>query len=249
MTLKRLDVKNPVLYNKVHFMTSDYKTRNNDRSVHEGIDMIGKNYSTDYITTIDDGIVITCKYSTTAGYYIEIKHRNNYISRYLHMKKNTFKVKKNQVVKKGDILGYMGSTGNSTGAHLHFAVMDSFRHPVDPLPYLTGERNFQGIDDAYVTFIKNLQKTLKLEVTGIADTNLFNKTITISKTINRKHPFVKFIQTYLYALGYHSIGSSDGVAGIKFEKAVKEFQKDNNCVIDGVITKKNKTWKKLLRLN
>ena len=46
---KKIAVKNPVLKNGVHYMTSDYKTRNSGRDSHSGIDMIGKNYAADYI--------------------------------------------------------------------------------------------------------------------------------------------------------------------------------------------------------
>ena len=59
---------------------------------------------------------------------------------------------------------------------------------------------------------------------------------------------VKHIQNYLYKLGYTEIGKADGIAGPKFTKAVKRFQKDNGCVVDGIITGQNKTWKKLLKL-
>jgi peptidoglycan hydrolase-like protein with peptidoglycan-binding domain len=57
---------------------------------------------------------------------------------------------------------------------------------------------------------------------------------------------VKAIQKRLFALGYTEIGTADGVAGPKFTSAVAHFQQDNGCYVDGVITAKNKTWKKLL---
>jgi len=81
------------LKENVYYLTSDYKTRNNDRSNHNGMDFIGNNRSADYIIAIEEGRVITSKYSLTTGYYVEIEHRNKYISRYLHMmklKRNTY---------------------------------------------------------------------------------------------------------------------------------------------------------------
>lgn len=246
--LKRIEVQNPVLLNRVHYLTSDYKTRNEDRSTHNGMDFVGKSYRTDYVIAIDDGVVITSTYSKTAGYYIEIKHNNNYISRYLHMTKGSLKFKKNARVKKGDTLGYMGNTGNSTGAHLHFAVTDEYRNPVDPLPYLQGKLSFSSINDSHTTFVANIQSILKTDVTGISNNDTLAKTITVSAKINRKHKVVKPIQTYLYSLGYKEVGASDGIAGPKFTKAVKNYQRDNNCVVDGEITKRNKTWRKLLKL-
>ena len=56
------------------------------------------------------------------------------------------------------------------------------------------------------------------------------------------------MQRRLAALGYTSVGKIDGIAGVKFTQAVKEFQKDNGCIVDGEITARGKTWKKLLGL-
>lgn len=136
--------KNNVLKNKVHYITSDYKTRNNSRKNHKGIDLVshnGKNTTTDYVIAIEKGVVIISTYSSTAGYYVAIKHENGYTTRYLHMKKGTLKVSKGDTVEKGQVLGYMGNTGNSSGAHLHFDVNDG-KNYIDPLPFLKGEADF-----------------------------------------------------------------------------------------------------------
>lgn len=140
---KKIEVINPVLKNKVHYMTSDYKSRNSSRSTHGGIDMIGKNYSSDYIIAIADGIVSEVGYSKTgSGYYVKIKH-DQYESWYCHMKKGSITVKKNQNIKKGNTIGYMGSTGNATGVHLHFAIKYNNEF-IDPLPYLDGTKSFNN---------------------------------------------------------------------------------------------------------
>ena len=78
---KRIDVKNNVLLHKEHYVTSDYKTRNTNRKNHNGIDMVGKNSSLDDIIAIDNGKVIKAKCHELMGYYVEIQHQNNYISR------------------------------------------------------------------------------------------------------------------------------------------------------------------------
>ena len=143
------DFKNKVLENGVHYITSDYKTRNSSRKNHNGIDLVshnGKNTTTDEIVAIADGVVIATGYSSSAGYYVKLKHDNNYITVYYHLKKGTTKVKNNQKVGKGQILGYMGSTGNSTGAHLHFGINDG-ENSVDPLPYLEGTKTFEKESD------------------------------------------------------------------------------------------------------
>lgn len=201
--------------------------------------MIGNNRNTDYVIAIKEGIVITSTYSSTAGYYVEIRHKNNYISRYLHMKKGTLAVEKGDTVSKGQILGYMGNSGDSNGAHLHFSVYDAKRIPQDPLPYLQGELNFN--ENYYEEFIKNVQNSLGARVDGIAGPETLSKTITVSSTINRRHKVVKDVQKYLYQLGYIEVGVSDGIAGPKFTRAVKNYQEDNDCAVDGIITKQNKT--------
>lgn len=244
--INKIEIKNKVLKEGVHYVTSDYKTRNQGRSDHNGIDLIGNNKNADYIVAIADGQVLTSKYSSSAGYYVEIRHFNNYISRYLHMTKNSITVKKGDFVKKGDIIGYMGATGNATGVHLHFAVNDNKNDSEDPLPFLLGTNEFKS--DLYKEFIINVQNSLDVEVDGIAGPKTLEKTITISSNTNNRHMLVKYIQLYLYGIGYTEIGKADGIAGAKFTKAIKHYQKNNNCVPDGIITKKNKTWKSLLGL-
>lgn len=94
-------------------------------------------------------------------------------------------------------------------------------------------------------FVKEVQKKLGAKVDGVAGPKTLSKTITVSRTRNRTHPIVKTLQKQLNKLGY-SCGTVDGVAGIKFENAVKRYQKSHGCVVDGIITAGDKTWKKLL---
>lgn len=101
---------------------------------------------------------------------------------------------------------------------------------------------------AKTTFIKGVQKSCGAKVDGIAGSETLSKTITVSATKNSTHAVVKYIQTYLNYLGYNC-GTVDGIAGSKFTAAVKKFQKANGCVVDGEITAKCTTWKKLLGLS
>ena len=98
-------------------------------------------------------------------------------------------------------------------------------------------------------FIKDVQSAIGVTVDGIAGSKTLAATPTLSATANRKHAAVKPVQQYLYALGYTSVGTADGVAGTKFTTAVKAFQKANSCTVDGEITAKDKTWKKLLGIS
>ena len=97
-------------------------------------------------------------------------------------------------------------------------------------------------------FIRQVQKTIGAQVDGIAGQETLSKTPTISARKNNQHLVVKVLQNELNRLGYTQVGQADGVAGPKFTAAVKAFQKDNDCVVDGEITAGNKTWRKLLGL-
>lgn len=101
-------------------------------------------------------------------------------------------------------------------------------------------------DDALVEFIRDVQRACGASVDGIAGPETLSKTITVSAKYNKQRAVVKIIQQRLKDLGYAEIGTVDGVAGPKFTSAVAHFQQDNGCVVDGIISARNKTWKKLL---
>lgn len=96
-------------------------------------------------------------------------------------------------------------------------------------------------------FIRDVQSVTGAKTDGIAGPETLSKTITVSKTINRKHPIVKFIQKYLNTLGYNC-GIVDGIAGSKFDAAVRAYQKAKSCISDGEITAGKNTWRTLLGL-
>ncbi len=95
-------------------------------------------------------------------------------------------------------------------------------------------------------FIRDVQAAIGANVDGIAGSETFAKTVTISEKNNRKHKAVKPIQKYLSSIGYTSIGAADGIAGTKFTAAVKAYQSEHGCIVDGEITARGKTWKTLL---
>ena len=95
-------------------------------------------------------------------------------------------------------------------------------------------------------FIRDVQKAFGITVDGLAGPETINSTITLSAVLNCKHEVIRAVQRRLAALGYTSVGKIDGIAGVRFTQAVKEFQKKNGCIVDGEITARGKTWKKLL---
>ena len=153
-----IEVENNVLKNGIHYVTSDYKTRNEKRPTHGGMDMVsynGKNCTTDYIVCVHEGEVSKVTYAATGGgHWVEVKHGNGIRSRYLHMKKGSIKVKVGDKLKKGATIGYMGATGNAQGAHLDFRILVNNK-TTDPYPYLLDDSLF--IDNEYT---KGLYQTL-----------------------------------------------------------------------------------------
>ncbi len=79
------------------------------------------------------GIVELAYYSESYGYNVLIKHKDNMETRYAHM--SSLCVKKGDIVNKGELIGFSGNTGNSTGPHLHFEVIKE-GVKVNPLKYV-----------------------------------------------------------------------------------------------------------------
>lgn len=84
--------------------------------MHKGIDMTGGKT----IMAADNGVIEFVGQKTGYGNCIIVNHKNGYKTLYGHLK--SIGVKKGQIVEKGDSLGIMGSTGESTGVHLHFEI-------------------------------------------------------------------------------------------------------------------------------
>ena len=242
---KKLEVKNNVLKGGIHYLTSDYKTRNSNRSTHNGIDLIGEN-GIDEIVAIEDGTVIYTGYDTSGGgYWISIK-TNDIEHRYFHLKNGSFKVKKGDNIRKGEVIATMGSSGNATGNCLHFAIYQNGY--VDPMPYLINESPFNT--DNFTSFVKSLQEIIKVNIDGIPGSETLSKTPTISTSTGWNHAAVRPLQVYLQSLGY-DLGKCkvDGKFGKDMKECIKKYQADNNLpIIDGKISARMYTWKKLLKL-
>jgi murein DD-endopeptidase MepM/ murein hydrolase activator NlpD len=102
---------------------------------HSGLDISGN--SGDPIYTAADGVVINAAYDRAYGYNVIVKHASGVSTRYGHMKK--ILVKKGQPVQQGEKIGLLGSTGRSTGPHLHYEVIKKGK-TIDPMPYLLSAR-------------------------------------------------------------------------------------------------------------
>jgi murein DD-endopeptidase MepM/ murein hydrolase activator NlpD len=88
---------------------------------HEAVDMKYTNTQAGTIYAADRGRVIEVGYGSLSGYYVIINHNNGMITSYAHMRSRSW-VQVGIVVNKGEAIGTIGSTGWSTGPHLHFGV-------------------------------------------------------------------------------------------------------------------------------
>ncbi len=98
---------------------------------HKGVDFAGKHGSN--IVAAASGVVTWSGKRYGYGLMVEINHGNGYATRYAHNFENMVKV--GDVVKKGDVIAKMGSSGRSTGPHVHYEVIRNGR-TVDPVRYI-----------------------------------------------------------------------------------------------------------------
>uniref|UniRef100_A0A7C3IE36 M23 family metallopeptidase n=1 Tax=Gracilinema caldarium TaxID=215591 RepID=A0A7C3IE36_9SPIR len=109
--------------------------------IHKGVD-ISTYRQGDPVVASADGQVVTVDYDIGGfGNYIIIKHKHGFYTRYAHLQ--SFRVQKGQKVQQGQVIGYIGNTGLSTGPHLHYEVHIG-SDVVDPLKYLNIRASLAG---------------------------------------------------------------------------------------------------------
>ncbi len=102
-----------------------------DWRFHYGIDLAGPQGTPIYATRA--GTVTRTTYDSSSGHYVVLNHGDGFESKYLHM--THYIVSPGEYVSAGQVIGYMGSTGASTGSHLHFSIMYNGQH-VNPAKYI-----------------------------------------------------------------------------------------------------------------
>lgn len=120
--------------------TSSYFGMRNDpfsgrRAMHKGIDFAGKDGSD--VVAVAGGVVTVAEKRYGYGLLVEIHHGRGYVTRYGHNK--TLLVKEGERVQQGQVISNMGSSGRSTGPHVHFEVMLNGKQ-VNPLKYISKQR-------------------------------------------------------------------------------------------------------------
>lgn len=187
--------------------------------MHNGIDINatpdGKTGKVDHIMAHTGGTVCAVGYGSSAGNYIKIRVAPDTVMVYYHMRDMaTHKV--GDTVQKGEILGYVGATGNVTGAHLHWGIKVGGSW-IDPEPYLNKD---YPVEPA-VKYITMEIPVLKRGCKGEA---------------------VRALQAQLIGYGY-SCGDKgvDGSFGSATEAAVKAYQADNGLTVDGSVGRQTRT--------
>ena len=105
---------------------------NRKRAGHKGIDLASR--TGNKIKSPAKGKVVKVRYSNKGyGNLVEIDHGNGFVTKYAHLHK--IYVKKGDILNVDDAIGEVGSTGRSTGPHLHYEVLFQNR-PVDPMPFM-----------------------------------------------------------------------------------------------------------------
>lgn len=116
-------------------LTSSYGMRDHPvlkrRARHKGVDLAGTTGTPIYATA--DGVVSRADRFSSYGLYVSIEHGDDYQTRYAHM--SGIAVSAGEYVRRGDVIGYIGSTGRSTGPHLHYEIRVAGR-AINPVPYM-----------------------------------------------------------------------------------------------------------------
>ena len=120
-------------------MSSSYGMRTHPvlggRRSHNGVDLAGPTGTPVYATA--DGVVGKAEWFSSYGNYIQIEHGGEMETRYAHL--SGYAVAAGEQVRKGQLIGFVGSTGRSTGPHLHYEVRVAGQ-AVDPTPYMVETR-------------------------------------------------------------------------------------------------------------
>ena len=129
--LKKAFLKSPLEFSRI---SSGFSMRSHPISgawkAHKGVDFAAANGTP--IRASGDGVIDFAGVQGGYGNFVIIKHWSNYTTAYAHMSRFAAGIRKGSKVSQGDVIGYVGSTGWSTGAHLHyeFRVANEARDPM-----------------------------------------------------------------------------------------------------------------------
>ncbi|MBC8490585.1 MAG: peptidoglycan DD-metalloendopeptidase family protein [Bacteroidetes bacterium] len=163
-SMRRTFLKSPLRFKRIssRFSYSRMHPILKVRRPHLGVDYAAA-YGTP-VHAVGDGEVIFARRKSVNGNMIKIKHNGTYTTAYLHLSKFAKGIKKRVHVKQGDVIGYVGSTGRSTGPHLDFRFYRNGK-PVDPLKVKSPPA--KPVDSAYLADYKILIEKMKKQLDTI----------------------------------------------------------------------------------
>ncbi len=134
ISLRKAFLKAPLTFSRIssRFSNSRLHPVLKIRRPHHGVDYAAPMGTP--VVAIGDGKVVVARhgYNKGAGNYIKIRHNSVYTTGYLHLQRFAKGIREGVYVKQGDVIGFVGSTGLSTGAHLDFRFYQNGK-PIDPL--------------------------------------------------------------------------------------------------------------------
>ena len=197
---------------------------------HSGIDLVAKaangDHMTDEIAAHTGGVVDACGYESAGGNYVRIRVSERTTMSYCHFR-DPLPWKKGDIIEAGTVLGYMGSTGNSTGDHLHWGIKRDGEW-IDPAPYL---------DTDYIE-----------DEPAHAPQKPETQTCTVTLPILRRGDTGDKVALLQLLLDHHGYpcgeAGSDGIFGPDTETSLKYFQAEKDLDPDAICG--SLTWPEVL---
>jgi len=162
INVKKAFLRSPV---KFSYISSKYNLKRKHPILHtirshNGVDYAAKRGSP--IRATGDGTVFFAGVKNGCGNEIEIKHSEDYSTRYCHLQKFSTRIKKGKKVSQGQTIGYVGSSGLATGPHLHYEFHVNGKH-TDPLRVKFPNAEPINADDKeeYIEHANNILSSLK----------------------------------------------------------------------------------------
>ena len=178
-SMRKAFLKAPLSYTRISSGFSYSRRHPVTRKVraHTGIDYAAP--SGTEVMSIGDGVVVFKGFKTQEGNMVKIKHNSVYTSAYLHLSKYAKNLKVGDRVSQGQVIGYVGSTGYSTGPHLDFRIWKNGT-PINPLKMESPPAN-PIAEDKKDDFIRSQQESRRAASTFQARTILMQTVEVIKK--------------------------------------------------------------------
>ena len=141
--LKKMFLKSPLEFSRI-------TSRFSHRRFHPVLKVHRPHYGVDYgaptgtpVRATADGTVVSAAYTKGGGHTVKVRHPNGYLTAYLHLSRYAKGIGKGRRVRQEEVIGYVGSTGLSTGPHLDYRIQKNGRwinplglanEPADPIP-------------------------------------------------------------------------------------------------------------------